>query len=90
MFNFQNSIDDGLNDLSANHSISNDFNSKIILNTAYSNKYKPTTLSKLNALSSNMMTVDKTITGFSIQMVSIYNIVSTFIVIGLSSEYHVK
>lgn len=83
MINFQNSIDDDLNDHSANHIISNDFNSKIILNTAYSNKYKPTSLSKLNALSSNMMTVDKTITGFSIQMVSIYNAFLIYITLSL-------
>lgn len=75
MLNFQNSIDDELNEHSTNHSTSNDFNSKIILNTAYYNKYKPS-LSKLNASSSNMMNVDKTITGFSIQMVSIYVIFS--------------
>lgn len=74
MFNFQDySIVDEPND----HSITNDFNSKVILNSGYSNKIKPTPVSKLNALSLNMMSIDKTITCFSIQMVSIYNIFAT-------------
>lgn len=42
------------------------------LKTVFDVKYsinKPTSISNVNAVSSNMMSVDNTITGFSIQMV---------------------
>lgn len=61
---FQNySFDDKLD-----HSISNDYSSKIILNTAYSNSNKLTPVSKMSTLSSRMITRDKNRS--SIQMVS--------------------
>lgn len=51
-----------------------DLTLKTIFNTSRSNIDESKQFSKLNALSSNMITVDKTITGFSIQMVIIHKL----------------
>lgn len=67
MFFFQeHSVDD---ELHKKHCSSNDLSLKT---TFYNNDLAShNSLSKLNNLSSNVMSVDKTITGFSIQMVFI-------------------
>lgn len=50
--------------------ISNNMNFKKIVNASHVNNDVQTPFSKLNALSSSMLSVDKSITDFSIQMVS--------------------
>lgn len=60
--------DYSVNDELGDHSVSNDDNSKTILNTAYYSKNKLTPVSKMSTLSSNIITEDKTRS--SIQMVN--------------------